>query len=168
MPRRVPIGVLKNSIKHFVPRTNISVASGAVGKVVVANTADAPAISAVNDVREGATIKAVHLEFWINGQGATATTQFTIVLVKIPNAGADMTSTNLLNLMSYDNKRNILYTTQGVLGNINNQSVAIIRDWFMLPKGKQRFARGDKLVVFITAVAETIKWCGICIYKEYY
>ncbi len=156
-----------NSLKHFVPTTNQAIASGAIVNVLVANSIVAPATTATNSVEEGSVVKAIHLEYWLTGNELSGnTTQFVLTVEKKPAGATSMTNAQALNLQSYLNKKNILYTTQGVLGSsIDGQSVPVIRDWQLIPKGKQRMGLGDQLVVNIAAVGK-LRVCGIAIYKE--
>ncbi len=154
--------------KHYIPRTNTGVASGAIEvfKIAHANPRGT-ARTTVDDIEEGSVIRAVHLEFWLNGRGAANTTQFVLAIIKVPAGATAPTNSNLFNLQAYENKRNVLYTTQGVLSQTGAQSVPVLRQWLLIPKGKQRMALEDKLHVCLAVSGETINWCGIAIYKEY-
>jgi len=66
------------------------------------------------------------------------------------------------------NKRNIFYTTQGLMNTSAGSATNIIRGWINIPKSKQRFANRDKLVLAISAAASIdIDHCGFATYKEY-
>lgn len=158
---------IQMSTKHFVPRTNGSVASGAIGvhQIVNAVAQDAD-LNTTDDVHEGEVVQAVWLEYWLNAVGVTTDTgQFTLIVEKIPANGANPTVTNMLNLQSYLNKKNILYTTQGNLNGLDSQSVPVLRQFIMIPKGKQRFGLGDRFVVSMLATGLPIDFCGMAIYK---
>ncbi len=160
-----------NSVKHYVTKTNANLAAGAVaGLTVIDAVAKGTDRTATNMVDEGAVIKAIHLEYWINGQGTsgTGTTQFVLIVEKLPAGGTAADSTDMLNLQSYENKKNILYTTQGMIAGQGSQSIPLVREWFKIPKGKQRFGLLDKFVVSVLTVGFAIDLCGIAIYKEYY
>ncbi len=157
-----------SSIKHYVARTNATVASG---NVLIAGSANAVAKgnarSSTDVVEEGCVIKAVHLEYWLNGRGASNTTQFTFIVYKLPSEGAVPTASDMANLQAWTNKKNILFSSQGVLGQSGSQSIPVIRDWIMIPKGKQRFGLGDKFQSCLFASGESIQLCGMATYKEY-
>ncbi len=160
-----------NSVKHFVPRTITALASGSVsGQTIINTIAKGGTRDTVDDVEEGAVIKAIHVELWINGQGTsgTGTGAFTLILVKIPAGGTAPDATDMLNLQSYENKRNILYTTQGVIAGQGAQSIPLYRNWLIIPKGKQRFALGDIFQVVLLATGAELDLCGLSMYKEYY
>ncbi len=73
-------------------------------------------------------------------------------------------------LHDYDNKKNILFTAQGLLTPNDGGQVPVLRGWYKIPKGKQRFGLKDKLSVAVrnnNATAIDINFCGLAIYKEY-
>lgn len=77
-----------------------------------------------------------------------------------------MTFTNSATLDSYSNKKNVLYTTQGLTPDANGNPIPFVRQWFKIPKGKQRFGLTDSLVLNISANVEDVTHCGLMIYKE--
>jgi len=159
-----------NSVKHYVQHTNTSIASAARTQLVVINTVVAPAVGTSADVREGAIVKAVYFEHWIKGTGAAdADTQFIVVLEKLPGAStAGITAAQMLNIGSYDNKKNIFFTGQGVIGGVGGgQAIPFLRGWIKIPKSKQRFGAGDTLLLNISTVGEAMQHCGFETYKEY-
>ncbi len=158
-----------NTVKHYVHHSNLAVMSGAISNQNICVAVIAPAVATSATVREGAVIKALYIERWIIGDGATNTpTQFTLVIEKKRTQEADMTNAQANNLGVYPNKKNILYTTQGILGAgiDGNQAMPVFRQWILIPKGKQRFGSGDEVLVNIAAVGD-IRVCGIDTYKEY-
>ncbi len=118
-------------------------------------------------VQEGALVKAMFVELW--GLGTTADQFFTIILVKLEGGFADPSFTNMTNLHAYTNKKNILYTTQGLAANDGVANpIPLMRNWIKIPKGKQRMGLGDKIVLVIASRGDaTIKYCGFTTYKEY-
>lgn len=159
-----------NSIKHFIARTNTSLAAGAAVTLDIADAVAAPASATTVQVLEGAVIKAVWVEMWLLVNGTTGTaSQMVQTLEKIPSNGINPTFTNMLNLQAYQNKKNILHTFQGVQGSFidGNPAIAPLRAWMPIPKGKQRMGLGDRLVLTIATVGQAIQTCGMFIYKEY-
>ncbi len=159
-----------NSNKHYVARTNVGIAAGAGLSVDVADAVVAPAAANAFDVRQGAVLKAVHLEYWIWNSSTTGVdTQFVLIVEKVPSGAGAATVSEMLNLGAYNNKKNVLFTTQGVLGAGIDGSPALplIRDWVLIPKGKQRMGLGDKIVVGVTTVGGGLQLCGMALYKEY-
>ncbi len=158
-----------NTVKHYVPKTNTAVASGGLVSEFIADSVVAPATSSVFAVREGAIIKAVHVEVWVIGNDSTnVTTQFVFAVEKAPGNTTAITSTQLLNLGSYPNKKNILYTSQGVIGAgiDGNGSIPVFRGWILIPKGKQRMGLDDSLRWHLTVVGAA-RVCGLVTYKEF-
>jgi len=159
-----------NSVKHYVAQTNFSQTAGGASPIIVADSVVAPAAANTFDVREGSVIKAVHFEYWLMNDGASGQeTQFVLIVYKAPSAVAFATFTNMLNLQAWDNKKNILYSTQGILSPQadGSNTVPILRDWILIPKGKQRMGRGDRIIVSIASVETNLRICGLSTYKEY-
>ncbi len=159
-----------NSNKHFVPQSLATVASGTVTGRGVTLAVAATAVTNAEDIAQGAVIKAVWIELWIVGGEASGTnTSFMVALEKRPSGAPAMTFANTTALGSYPNKNNILYTTQGVVGSDQGGqgAVPVVRGWFKIPKGKQRQTIGDRIVLNITALANSLVICGMFIYKEY-
>ncbi len=159
-----------NTNKHFIARTNSTITGGTVVALVIADAVVAPAAANTFDVVEGAVIKAFRSEMWISSDEATGNlTQCVIIIEKVPSNQVPATFVNMQNLQAYDNKKNILFTFQGNIGSTNDgaQPMSPIRDWLLIPKGKQRFGRGDRLIMSIAAITQNIQTCGMFIYKEY-
>jgi len=158
-----------NTIKHYVHRPLIAVASGVLLSHVIAHSVVAPATASADEVKEGSVIKAIYVEMWINNQEATGTdAQFVLIVEKAPGNTTAMTAAQSLNLGAYPNKKNILYSSEGLLSAAVDgaQSVPVIRSWVMIPKGKQRMGLDDQLIVHVSAVG-ALKACGLNTYKEF-
>ncbi len=158
-----------NSIKHYVQKTNSAVASGGLVQEFFAVSVVAPAAATTSEVTQGSVIKAIHPEIWICGDDdANVTSQFTFIIEKVAGGQTAATVTNLLNLSAYPNKKNVLYSSQGVLGSqrLGNQSIPVFRDWLKIPKGKQRMGLGDSLQFSLTFIGDG-RVCGTTTYKEY-
>ncbi len=158
-----------NSIKHYVQFTNATLAGGAATGRQIANAVVAPATGTSSEVNEGSIIKAVFIEIWMLSDAVTGDeSTFTFILEKRPSNAPALTFTNSQNLNAYPNKKNILYVTQGIIGAaIDGQgSVPIVRQFFLIPKGKQRMGVGDDIVITMAAVGD-MSLCGFSTYKEY-
>ncbi len=161
---RAPI----NSKKHFVTQTNAIVASGAFLSIEVIKAVVAPATATTIEVLEGSVIKAVHLEYWYRGNDTDGnSSQQSTFVYKAPGGAPLMVLADALNPMSYLNKKNILFTTQGILGDLETVPIPLMRQWIKIPKGKQRFGLGDKLVIATASGGGSFRICGIALYKEY-
>jgi len=157
-----------NTIKHYVHSTQLLITAGTISNDPIIVAVRAPATALSSEVREGAVIKAVYIERWLGGNTAGNFHQFTLTVEKKRTTESDMTFSQSQNLGGYPNKKNILYTTQGVLGSIDdgNQAVPVLRQYVLIPKGKQRFGLDDQLMVNIAFISTGTR-CGIATYKEY-
>ncbi len=161
---RAPI----NSIKHYNNIENATVASGARRSLSLIDGVNIPAAASPDDVIQGAICKAIFIEIWIKSLAdAGQDTKFQLSLEIAPSGIDTISFAEMNNLMDYENKKNVLFFSQGVLGDLTTQAVPVIRQWFKIPRGKQRFGLGDRLLMAISATAFTINTCGFCTYKEY-
>jgi len=83
---------------------------------------------------------------------------------RLPGGATNITDAEFAALHTYANKKNILYMTQGITGDSNTNPTPWIRQWILIPKGKQRFGLNDRLQLNIRAISEDFEWCGINIY----
>ena len=157
-----------NSVKHIVQKTLTTVEEQTVNQTLIATVLDAQALIP-SDVAVGAVIKAVWLEFWLLGESAQPCTA-TWTFEKSVDLASSITQAEMQNLHDYTNKRNILKMGQGVIGDSNSNPVPIIREWVKIPKGKQRFALGDRLKFTVSCIGQAdngLEICGFALYKEY-
>jgi len=158
-----------NSDKHYRPITLTTVADNTALSISVVIARKNPA-DVSSEIRSGAVVKAVFVELWMLSSASQPTFQVTTI-EKIPADGSDPTSAQMSDLYTYSNKKNILRTSQGLVGDANSNPIPIFRDWIRIPKGKQRFGLDDRFVITVAARGESnndIEICGIAIYKEYY
>ncbi len=171
MPRNRRMVAPIMALKHYVSKTESILAIGGVlNQVVVTAVSQSAAGGTAADVLEGSLIKAVHFEFWIQNDGAANTTsQFIVIVEKVPAGQAGANAAAMLNLGSYANKKNVLWSSQGTIPSLINGSGAlpVIRNWVLIPKGKQRFGLGDRLMITLHTVSQTLINCGLFTYKEY-
>ncbi len=160
---RAPI----HSIKHYIQTTLTTVAAGATGTVVYIPAVNSTAANSANEVTEGAIVKAVFVEVWLIG--ATLDQFFTAVLTKNPAGVGIPVNADLVDLFAWQNKKNILWSSQGLANNDGVSGVIpIIRTWVKIPKGKQRMGLGDSFSLAIASRGDDdLKFCGIGVYKEY-
>ncbi len=134
----------------------------------VVNAVKVPDLTNSSEVLPGTTIQAVYVEMWLTSTATNTVSQQILTVEKVQNNNVGATQADMLNLYNYDNKRNVLYTTQGIIGNESDANpIAVIRQWIPIPKGKQRFALGDRLLINISNVSTTaseITRCGLAIY----
>jgi len=154
-----------HSKKHYFQMSLTSVTTASENDETLVIAVETP--TSVFNVVEGALVKAVFIELWLIGQ--TNNQFFTIILAKYPGGVNAATITEMAALGDWDNKKNILYTTQGLAPNDGvGQPINVIRQWFKIPKGKQRFGLGDQLKLQVASRGDgTIDYCGFATYKEY-
>ncbi len=156
------------TIKHMLNIENATIAAGAVRGVELAQAVAQTAVTNVGDVVEGSLIKAVYIEIWVKSNAAAGTdAKFQFALEKTMSNSSSITFVQMNNLMTYPNKKNVLHVSQGVIGDLSTQSIPLVRQWFSIPKGKQRFGLDDKLVITISATSAIIQTCGLSIFKEW-
>ncbi len=158
-----------NSIKHIVQHTNTVIPTGTMLSLDVAVAVVAPASATTVEVLLSSVIKAIYIELWyVGADGVDISSSFHLTIEKLPSGHADMTFAQSQNLMAYDNKKNVFYSTQGVIGRYSDgvTSLPLHKAWVSIPKGKQRMGAGDKLVVNIASIGAG-RACGMFIYKEY-
>ncbi len=155
-----------HSTKHYVQQTRSQVATVARSGITIIDSVEATTANAVDEVAEGAIVKAVYVEMWILDSSNDGS--FVISLEKRPSNSPVMTFAQSNALGTYNNKNNIFYCTQGLSANNGvGNPVPIIRQWFKIPKGKQRMSLGDLLVLNITNNgANNLEFCGFFTYKE--
>ncbi len=158
-----------NTRKHVVQRSLTTIPNGTTENELIAEVVDVASANQSFEIREGATIKAVWVELWYIGEGSQPVVQISSLEKQV--AGIAMTSVLSGDYDSYVNKKNVFKMTQGIVGDANSNPVPVFREWIAIPKGKQRFGAGDKLVLNITCSSEAtfdLSYCGVFIYKEYY
>ncbi len=154
-----------NTTKHYQQTSLESVASGAVRSIqeifaVVNLSRNLP-----SEVREGAIISAIYLEMWVQSDDATQGSVICTV-EKLQSGATNPSAGDMAALHTYDNKKNILYTQMGLIGNNVAYPSAVVKGWFKIPKSKQRFGLGDKLIFTVFAQTNGLTLCGFATYKE--
>ncbi len=158
-----------NAIKHYVQLENASIASGARRSFQFVTAVDQnTAGTSTDQVLEGSIIKAVFVEVWMKSNSTAGTdNKFQVCVEKVPAGQASITFTQMNNMMAYPNKKNVFHFGQGVLGDLTTQSMPVLRQWFKIPKGKQRFGLDDVFVASMSATGAAFDSCGFSTYKEY-
>ncbi len=155
-----------NSEKRIVQTTLTEVMAGAVGNINLINCVQDPTASAPQEIRAGTVVKAVYLEYWLLASSQQPSTQ-TLLIEKLSSGQVAVDTTQIANLNGYENKKNILETHQGLVGDANSNPIPVFRGWVKIPKGKQRFGFGDKLTLTLKSITEDTQLCGIAIFKAY-
>ena len=114
-------------------------------------------------VEVGTIVKAIYVEVWGQASSAQPGT-VTILVERLPGGASNPTATDVATLHTYANKKNILYMTQGITGDSNTNPTPWIRQWILIPKGKQRFGLDDRMQLTIRAISTDFEWCGMNLY----
>ncbi len=157
------------SRKHIVQHTQFVVTSATVTTFDDAHAVSIQNVNANFEVVEGSVIKAIYVEMWLTSNtGVEPAGSLVMIVEKAQSGASDPTITNMTTLDNYTNKKNVLYTTQGLVGSNTANPIPFLRQWIKIPKGKQRFGLQDKIRVSIAAIgSEDVNGCGLVIYKSY-
>ncbi len=148
--------------KHYVQVSLSTVLAGAATNHIIAQAKESP--SGASQVRVGALVKAIFIEMWIRA-GDTSPGSTLVTLYKGSN-DATMTFTEQISLHTYKQKNLVFYHTQGLTNDQDADAIPFVRQWFKIPKGKQRMALGDSISLSIAAQALDNIVCGFMTYKE--
>ncbi len=155
-----------NSEKRIVQITLSTIPVTTVANTPIVIAEQDPTASAPTNVAAGTVVKAVYVEMWYLGTGQQPPTM-TVILHKLSSGGGNPDSTEMGNLNAWENKKNILETHQGFIGDANTNPVPMFRQWIKIPKGKQRFGLGDSLVLSAKSISDEVQFCGVFIFKAY-
>ncbi len=155
-----------NTEKHIVQQSRSQVATVALSTIDIIDSVAVNNKDAVDEVVQGSTVSAVYVELWLLDSSNDGS--FNVTLEKRPSGASAMGFASSQALNAYPNKKNILYTTQGLSPNNGvGNPVPIIRQWFKIPKGKQRMGLSDKVVLNIANMGlNNLEFCGFFLYKE--
>ncbi len=158
-----------NSRKHIVQIGVTPIAIGAVSNLKIATAKDVPVNTAFDEVEIGSVVKAIYIEMWVRGDDETAPpANASLTFEKLEGSMTSMIFAESTSLNVYDNKSNVFYVTQGLVSaGTANSGIPFLRGWFKVPKGFQRMAIGDRLVLNISALNHDLEVCGVFVYKEY-
>jgi len=156
-----------HSTKHQTQVPFNGITTGARENILICKAVESTVANLVTEIEEGANIKAVFVEMWLQNDGNDG--HQIVILEKVQTGLLGANFSNMGNLFAYQNKKNILFTHQGLSSNesIGNPQ-RIIGQWVKIPKSKQRFGLGDSLVMTISNPSSgNLNRCGIFIFKEY-
>ncbi len=156
-----------HSTKHYVQTSIATIVAGAKLDISLVVAVDVGAKNLPTEVEEGNTVKACFNEYWIRSSEASPGS-FVAVLYKLPGSGVKFSTAQLAALHSSENKKNILWSSQGLVNDNNSTALSLQRGWYKIPKTKQRFGLGDELIFTVFAQgAIDLVICGLSTYKEY-
>ncbi len=154
------------SQKHYVQFSLSTVATVAISAEDIVIVTTVPT-GAVDNVKAGSIIKAVYVELWVLDQGNDGSA--VVILSKNEASSFGPTFAQMNALGTYDEKKNIFFTHQGLTPNDGITSPRLVmRGWYKIPRSKQRFGLGDALRLTIANnSAQGLNYCGFATYKEY-
>jgi len=153
------------SRKHYLQTSLSTVLAGAGLNIPIANGVAIQNVNQNFEVTEGSVVKAVYVEMWARS-GDTGAGSVLMSLIKTTD-GQTPVFADVIALDAYDNKKNVLYHTQGNSNDQDSTATPFIRQWFKIPKGKQRIGLGDTIQLFVAAQALDQIICGFMTYKSY-
>ncbi len=161
------VRAMVHSTKHYVQFPINVIATGVREINTVVSAQESTVANTAVEVAEGSSIKAVYFELWLQNQGTLG--EFIMTITKSGEALTGPTFVEMADLFAYTNKKNVLYTTQGLTSNDGvSGPVNVIRGWVKIPKSKQRFGLGDRLHMNISNVSSNdLNRCGFALFKEY-
>jgi len=155
-----------HSTKHYVQQSIGTTVPATDTATVIAQAVEVVDKNQVFEIEEGSSIKAVYLELWVRS-AATAAASFTFVFLKRNALMGVPTTAEMAALSDYGNKKNILFTCQGLTNDVDSTALSVYRGWIKVPKSKQRMGLGDILSWHLSAIGQSVNFCGFCTYKEY-
>ncbi len=156
-----------HSTKHYVQISRSTVATVARNVEDIVLAVESTVANAVDEVQEGATVKAVYFELWLLDTGNDGSN---VVIVQKNTSGTNGCSFGQMNALgTYIEKKNIFFTHQGLSSNDGvGNPIVVLQGWIKIPKSKQRFGLGDSLHLTIANNSlNDLAYCGFATYKEY-
>ncbi len=156
-----------HSQKHYVQITRSTVLTVQANSENLIWSVQSTVANLENEVSEGSLVKAVYVELWLLNSSNDGSD--IVVLCKNSDSGGGPSYTNMQSLFTYGEKKNILFTHQGLSSNNGvGNPINVMRAWYKIPKSKQRFGLGDRLnLVIANNGPSTLEYCGFATYKEY-
>ncbi len=156
-----------HSTKHYIQTSLATITAGASVNVTIVDAVAVGAKNTASEVEEGNSVKACYIEHWLRSSEISPGT-FIAALAKIPGTGAAFSAAQLAAMNDAENKKNVFWMGMGLLNDQDADATAIMRNWYKIPKSKQRFGLGDRLILSIFAQgAIDLVHCGFATYKEY-
>ncbi len=156
-----------HSVKHIVQYPIDQIVTGTIQTISIISAVNVTAANLANEVTEGALVKAIYFELWLQNEGTLG--ESIVTVSKDTNFINGPTFSEHAALFTYTNKKNVFFTHQGLTSNDGvSGPVNIMRGWVKIPKSKQRMGLGDTVQLNISNVsANDLVRCGFALYKEY-
>ncbi len=156
-----------HSRKHIVQFPLDQITTGTLQSISLVSGQALQDSNLAGEVVEGSSVKAVFVELWLDNTSNLG--ESIVTVTKDMNFSTGPTFAESATLFTYSNKKNVLFTHQGLTSNdVGGNPVKILGGWIKIPKSKQRFGLGDTLNFNIANVSSNdLNRCGMAIYKEY-
>ncbi len=156
-----------HSVKHYKQITRSTVTTVTANSEQLCKAVESTIANLENEVPEGAVVKAVYIELWLLNSSNDGSDVVVLSKNSLNTVGPSFTQMNTL--FTYPEKKNILFTHQGLSSNNGvGNPIPVMRGWYKIPKSKQRFGLGDTLNITIANNGpSTLEYCGFATYKEY-
>ncbi len=154
-----------HSRKHYVQKSLSTISAGALLTEDLVKAVPTADVDTAPEVADGAIVKAIYIELWI--RASVAEGAYVFIVEKLPGIGSAITTTNMAALNNYENKKNVLFASQGLSNDDNTVATPILRQWIKIPKGKQRMGLDDRIRWTCFAQSLDHDVCGLAVYKEY-
>ncbi len=156
-----------HSQKHYVQQSLRSVLASALETTTIISAVDVQNVDSVNEIVTGSIVKAVYVELWLRGSELSPGS-YIVALYKNPGGASAFNTTELAALGNAENKKNVLFFSQALINDTDADAIPVMRGWYKIPKSKQRFGLGDRLLLAVFAQgAIDMVACGFEIYKDY-
>ncbi len=155
------------SRKHIIQHTQTTITSANVSTFVEVDALAVQNVNANFEVTEGSVLKNIYIELWIMS-ASTSVATFSLIVEKSMAGQVVPTFTNMTTLDAYPNKKNVLYSSQGLVADVDANPTPVLRQWIKIPRSKQRFGLDDQFRISIAAIGSAnLLVCGLTIYKSY-
>ncbi len=156
-----------HSTKHIVQTPFSGISTGVRESLILCNSVPVADKNLATEIEEGAIVKAVFIELWLQN---SANDGHSIVTLGKYNKGSNgPTFAEMAALNDFEEKKNIFFIHEGLTSNDGvGNPIPVLNSWLKIPKSKQRFGLGDRLVLSVSnPSSNTLNRCGKTIYKEY-
>ncbi len=157
------------SKKHIFQISLSNVSQGLVVSTIFIDAIESTS-TVPQQIEEGALVKACYVEYWVANESASVVGSYTITLEKLNGPASNPTTAQMAALHDYVNKKNIFFTSQALVPVEDAGVIPVMRGWYKIPKGKQRFGLNDRMAITIrnnNGTAVDLRFCGFVIFKEY-
>ncbi len=158
------------SEKHYIPIGPSTTTSGAMFAQSIAVATHLADVNNATEVPLGSHVKAIFIELWVTGAGATGTVGQFDLLVGKPKEAEHSSLTAAQSLLPNDiewKNRIFLKSKGNIIASVDGGLTPALRGWIKVPKALQRMAQSDRLMMYITASSFDLEFCGVITYKYF-